>query len=451
MRGRFDGRHVLVVGAGVAGRAAATVLGAHGASVRVTDARTASELGDLSALHDAGVEVRTGGHAPDDLDGIDQVFVSPGVPPHAPPVVWARERGLPVFGELELGARLAEVPYLAVTGTNGKTTATGMLAACLRASGRDAVACGNIGHPFPTAASERHDVLVVECSSFQLAQQDSFRPRVSVLLNLAPDHLDWHGSFDAYVAAKARVFAGQAGDDVHVGNRDDDTAAAVSAAAPCTTVWFRRGEPAAGETGYVGDELVVRADDGAVVPLGTIDGTRAGFREDAAAAAAAALAYGVDAAAVAAGLAAFEPARHRGEVVAVIDGVRFVDNSKATNVHAALAAIDRVEDAVLIAGGRAKGADLAPLASRAGRLRAVVAIGEATDAIERTFAGATPVHRAASIEDAVLTGYRLAAPEGLVLLAPACASWDMFRDYEERGDRFVAAADALRAGASARG
>jgi UDP-N-acetylmuramoylalanine--D-glutamate ligase len=447
---RFDGRHVLVVGAGVAGSAAAMIYAARGAAVRVTDVREAAALGDAAALAAAGVELRTGGHAQPDLDGIDLVFASPGVPPDAPPLVWAASRGVDVHGELELGAALAQAPYLAVTGTNGKTTTTEMLAACLRADGLDAVACGNIGRSFPAAATEAHDVLVVECSSFQLERQRSFHPRVSVLLNVAPDHLDRHETFEAYGAAKAQVFAAQRGDDVHIGNRDDAVAAAISSTARCVTAWFRAGEPGPGEVGYAGDVLVVRRED-ADLELGRVDGSRAGFREDAAAAAAAALAFGASPQGVAMGLAGYEPRRHRGEVVAVIEGVRFVDNSKATNVHAALAALDGVDDAVLIAGGRAKGADLSPLASRAARLRAVVALGEAADAVVDVFRDRVPVRRAATIEDAVRTGHELAGPGGTVLLAPACASWDMFVSYEERGDRFTAAARNLRTGAGSRG
>jgi UDP-N-acetylmuramoylalanine--D-glutamate ligase len=439
--GAFDGQRVLVVGAAVAGSASAEALAAEGATVRVTDARPRDALGDLRALEAAGVEVRAGGHRPDDLDDVDWVLTSPGVPPTADPIAWARGRSLPVWGELELGARLARAPYVAVTGTNGKTTTVGMVAACLRASGVDAVACGNVGHPFPTAAREGHDALVVECSSFQLAQQRSFHPLVSVLLNLAPDHLDWHGSYEDYAAAKAAVFARQRGDDVHVGNRDDPEAAGRSADAPCRVVWFRSGAPSAGEVGYVGEELVARLD--GEVRLGRVDAVRPGFRADAAAASAAALSFGAPADAVASGLAGYEPARHRGEVVAVVGGVRFVDDSKATNVHAALAALDGVRDAVLIAGGRAKGVDLSPLAAAAGRLRGVVAIGEDGDRVAGVFEGLVPVRRAASIEEAVDEAHRLARHGGLVVLAPACASWDMFSGYEERGDRFAAAARSL--------
>jgi UDP-N-acetylmuramoylalanine--D-glutamate ligase len=438
--GRFAGERALVVGAGVAGVAAAEALLAEGAEVRVTDVRPADRLADAARLQSLGAEMRAGGHDPSDLEGATLVVVSPGVPPSAEVVVWARDRDLPVWGEMELGARLTDAPYLAVTGTNGKTTTTGMLAACLRAGGLDAVACGNIGLSFPTAARGGHDALVVEVSSFQLALQESFHPKVSVLLNVAPDHLDWHGTFDAYVDAKARIHVNQGEGDTHVGNRDDPLASRISAAAPCRVVWFRGGPPGEGEIGYVGDELVAPETS---TSLGPVDGTRAGYRQDAAAAAAAALAFGVAPEAVRRGLTGFVPGRHRGEVVAEIEGVRFVDDSKATNVHAALAALDGVERAVLIAGGRAKGQDLSALATRADRLIAVVSLGENGPDVAAVFRGLVPVHPAGSIEEATRIAARAAAPGVTVLLAPACASWDQFRDYAERGDRFAAAARAL--------
>lgn len=442
MSGRFDGERVVVVGAGVAGSSAARVLVAEGASVRVTEARPASELSSVAALRDAGVEILTGGHDPSHLEGATLVVTGPGVPEGAPVLTWARGRGLPVWSEMELGARLADAPYLAVTGTNGKTTTTGMIEACLRADSIDAAACGNIGHPFPEAAREGHEVLVVECSSFQLRMQDSFHPRVSVLLNLAPDHLDEHGSFEAYADAKARIYSRQAPGDTHVGNRDDQAAAARSAEAPCDIVWFRAGTPDVGEIGFDGEALVSHL---ATEPerLGDVAGTAA-VRADAAAAAAASLAFGASARGVRDGLERFVPAPHRGQIAVVVDGVAFIDDSKATNVHAALAALDGVDDAVLIAGGMAKGVDLSPLATRAGRLRAVVAIGEAAPEVARVFDGVRPVRSAASIEDAVRTAFELARPDGCVVLAPACASWDQFRDYAERGDRFAAAARGLQ-------
>ena len=432
-----------MVGAGVAGSSAARALVEEGATVLVSESRPASELSTVAALRAAGVEMLTGGHDPSHLDGATLVVTGPGVPERAPVLEWARERGLAIWSEMELGARLAEVPYVAVTGTNGKTTTTSMIESCLRADGLDAVACGNIGHPFPEAAREGHEALVVECSSFQLRQQESFHPRVSVLLNLSPDHLDEHGSFEAYAEAKARIFARQTAGDTHVGNLDDENAAARSTKAPCEVVWFRSGPPDEGQVGYDGDGLLLSRLEAAPDPLGEVAGT-AGLRADAAAAAAASLAFGASVRAVSDGLAGFVPAPHRGQVVAVVDGVRFIDDSKATNVHAALAAIDSLDDVVLIAGGLAKGVDLSPLATRAGRLRAVVAMGEAAPELERVFTGIRPVHPAASIELAVRAAFDLARPGGTVVLAPACASWDQFRDYAERGDRFAAAALGLQ-------
>ncbi|HEX4941821.1 MAG TPA: UDP-N-acetylmuramoyl-L-alanine--D-glutamate ligase [Actinomycetota bacterium] len=449
MTGRFTGERVVVVGAGVAGTSAARVLSSEGASVLVTEARSATDVPALAELEAHGIEVRAGGHDPHHFDDATLVLVGPGVPPDAAVVRWARDRGLPVWGEMELGARLARRPYLAVTGTNGKTTVTSMIESCLRAGGLDALACGNIGLPFPEAAVQDRDVLVVEVSSFQLALQESFHPSISVLVNLAPDHLDWHGSLEAYVDAKRRVYARQSGTDVHIGNRDDPVSAAISAAAPCEIRWFRSGPPVDGEVGFEGDELIARLD--RIHRLGLVDAEAAGAHEDAAAAAAVALAYGVEPTVVAAALASFRPGPHRGEVVASVDGVRFIDNSKATNVHAAAAAIDAAGSVVLIAGGRAKGADLSPLREHAGGVRAVIAIGEAAADVVEVFDGIAPASTADSIEDAVRDAFAAARPGDAVLLAPACASWDQFRSYAERGDRFAAAARSLRAEAGARG
>jgi UDP-N-acetylmuramoylalanine--D-glutamate ligase len=449
LSGRFTGERAVVVGAGVAGTGSSRALAAEGAGVLVTESLPEADVPSATELRELGVAVRTGGHDRSHLDGATLVVVGPGVSPDADVIRWARERGLPVWGEMELGARIARAPYLAVTGTNGKTTVTAMIEACLRAGGHDALACGNIGLSFPEAAGQEHDVLVVEVSSFQLAVQTSFHPIISVLLNVAPDHLDWHGTLEAYVEAKGRIHALQTGSDVHIGNRDDPPAAEISSRARCEVRWFRQGPPEDGEVGYLGDELVARFD--GTHRLGPIDGVRAGYREDAAAAAAVALSYGVDPAAAAAALAGFRPGPHRGEVVAIVDGVRFVDNSKATNVHAAAAAIDGAGDAVLIAGGRAKGVDLSPLRTHAGRLRAVVAIGESATEIVEVFEGSVPAGVAGSIEEAVRDAFAAAVPGDTVLLAPACASWDQFTSYAERGDRFAAAARSLRAEAGAHG
>jgi UDP-N-acetylmuramoylalanine--D-glutamate ligase len=314
-----------------------------------------------------------------------------------------------------------------------------MIEACLRAGGIDAVACGNIGRSFPAAAREGREVLVVECSSFQLETQTTFHPRVSVLLNVAADHLDWHGTFDRYVAAKARVFRNQGEGDTHVGNRDDPVAASISASAPCETVWFTLAEPGEGEVG-VTDGAIAGRRGGEVEVIGPVAGDSAATWTDGAAAAAACRALGVPTEAVRTGLAAFVPARHRGETVVTARGIRFVDNSKATNPHATLAAALGIDGLVLIAGGDAKGVDLSPIGALADRLAGVVAIGASAAEVLALFEGRVPTRKAGSIEEAARTAFDLAPSGGTVLLAPACASWDMFRDYEERGDRFAAAA-----------
>ena len=426
-----------MLGLGVAGTAAARALAEEGADVRVSEARRDVDV--PPELRDLGIEILGGGHAPEHLEGASLVVASPGVPPDAPVMVWARQRALPVWGELELGARLVRVPYVAVTGTNGKTTTTGMIAACLRASGVDAIACGNIGHPFPTAARETYEVLVVESSSFQLQLQWSFHPLVSVLLNVAPDHLDWHGSFERYAAAKSRIFANQTPDETHVGNRDDQAAAAISREAPCRVRWFTLGEPGPDEVGYVAGELVA----GGSLRIASPSWVSVAMRADAAAATAACLAFGADASSIEAGLRVFVPARHRGETVTTAGGVAFVDNSKATNPHAVTAAVGDLTGIVLIAGGRAKGVDLSPLGALVPRLAGVVAIGEAADEVVATFEGRVVTRKAGSIEEATRTAFQIAPADGTVLLAPGCASWDMFRDYEERGERFAAAARQL--------
>lgn len=441
MSGVFAGRRFLVVGAGVAGEAVARVLVEEGARVRVSEAR--AEVPGADELSSLGVDVRLGGHAPEHLEDVDVVVPSPGVPERAPVLRWAAERGLPVWSELDVGAHLCRAPYVAITGTNGKSTTTALVASMLIAAGLDAVACGNIGHPFAAAAREGHDALAVEASSFQLRFHHALRPRVSVLLNLAPDHLDWHGSMEAYAAAKARIFELQGPDDLHVGNAEDPRSAAVSRRAPCRVVWFRAGPPGPGEVG-VRDGVVLLGRERGAVELGRPATVSGAFVSNCAAAAAAALGFGLEPTAIAAGIERMRPLPHRGEEVARVGGVRFVDDSKATNVHAALHAIRGRRGVVLIAGGMAKGVDLSPLAGAASSLVGVVAIGEAAPELARVFDGLVPVRTAGSMEEAVRIAHGMAPAQGTVLLAPACASWDMFRDYAERGDRFAAAARALQ-------
>jgi UDP-N-acetylmuramoylalanine--D-glutamate ligase len=466
----FEGLHAVVVGFGVSGRAAAKALAEEGAVVRVSEARGPDELAqDESARRTsndadgtggpeieipAAVEVSTGGHRPEHLDGADVVVASPGVPEHAPILQWAGDRGVPVWSELEVGARLCRVPVVAVTGTNGKTTTVEMIAAMMRAAGLAAEACGNVGYPFSLAARERYDALAVEASSFQLRFQESLHPRVSVLLNVAPDHLDWHGSFDAYTEAKARIFARQSPPDVHVGNRDDPHAARVSRRARCVRRWFRLGEPEDGEVGATAAGILARMPAASIngaqksateepVDLGLPPSNAPAFVIDAAAAGAAGLSFGLPIEAIRRTVASFEPLPHRGGLVGEVDSVRFLDNSKATNPHAALAALEGFDHIVLIAGGLAKGVDLSPLAQAAARLAGVIAIGTAAPDIAAVFKNLVPVDIAGSMEDAVRLAWERSPKNGTVILAPACASQDMFRDYRERGEQFAAAVSSL--------
>ncbi|MGH2740690.1 MAG: UDP-N-acetylmuramoyl-L-alanine--D-glutamate ligase [Actinomycetota bacterium] len=436
------GRRVVVVGLGASGRAAVRVLADLGAVVRVSEAKPEEEIGEaIAEAEAAGADVRAGGHRPDHLEGASLLVASPGVREQAPILSWAREQRLPIWSELEIGARLLRCPVVAITGTNGKTTTTEWVAATMRADGLGAIACGNVGYPVSLAAREDHDALAVEVSSFQLRFHESFHPQVSVLLNLAPDHLDWHRDVAAYGAAKRQIYVRQAADDVHVGNRDDPHAAALSRGAPCRRMWFTLGEPGPGEVGYVGQELIARL--GSDVSLGRPPFSGASLRADVAAGAAAALAFGIRPESVGKALEGFTPPPHRGEVVAEIRGVRFIDDSKATNPHAALAAIEGMDEVVLIAGGRAKSLDLSPLIAATPRLTALVTIGEAAEDLAGMFEGRVPVYRASSIEEAVSRAFDAADNRGVVLLAPACSSHDMFRDYAERGDRFSAAARRL--------
>ncbi len=471
MTGEFAGLKAVVVGFGVSGRAATSVLAEAGASVLVTETRSMDELMAV-ALDDAkgdgpltvppGVTFAGGGHRPEHVEGADVVVVSPGVPEHAPVVQWALESGIPVWSELEIGARLCRVPIAAVTGTNGKTTTVEMIASMMRAAGLAARACGNVGYPFSLAARESHDALAVEASSFQLRFQESLHPRVSLLLNLAPDHLDWHGSLDAYAEAKARIFALQSEPDIHIGNRDDINASRLSRKAPCVIRWFRSGPPEQGEVGVVDGRVVARDASPAAGTkngrtaargrdLGTPRSHSPAFATDAAAAAAAALAFGIPPEAIREAIASFAPLPHRGAVVAEVDSVRFIDDSKATNPHAALAALEGLDRVVLIAGGLTKGVDLMPLTQAATHLVSVVAIGEAAQEIAEIFRGAVPVEIASSLEEAVKIAFERAPRDGLVVLAPACASQDMFRDYRERGQRFAAAAASVARGAVSAG
>lgn len=439
----FAGMRVLVVGLGVSGAAAARVLHSLDAKVRVTESGSTPDIERVAGeLRNEGIEVETGGHELDSIDA-DVAVVSPGIPPHAQIMTVLGAAGVPVVGEVEIAYRLARCDFLAVTGTNGKTTTTSLLAAMLAEAGVPSAAAGNIGTPAIEAVGRvpAGGAIALEVSSFQLASIEEFRARVAVLLNVAEDHTDWHGSFEAYAADKARIIENQTTDDTFVPNWDDDTARALAAEAPGRVVPFSATSAPDAGIGVAGDTIVWCGEP--LMPVSDVPlPGRAGL-DDVLAAAAAALDYGVDRRAVIRAVKSFRSLRHRLEIVAEVDGITFVDDSKATNPHAAVTAARGLSDVVLIAGGRAKGVDLSVMAAMVPPVRAVVVIGEAADQLDATFARAVPVEHARDMADAVRRAYAHAIPGGSVLLSPGCASLDMYKSYAERGDAFVRAVKAL--------
>ncbi|MGQ9512212.1 UDP-N-acetylmuramoyl-L-alanine--D-glutamate ligase [Thermodesulfitimonas sp.] len=433
-------KKVLVIGAGKSGLAAARFLREKGAVVTLADIKPAAE--QEAAAAGAGVTTFFGGYPP--AAGHDLLVVSPGVPLTVAPVVEARQAGIEVIGELELAYRFARAPIVAITGTNGKTTTTALTGEIFRRAGRRTLVAGNIGLPLVAAVTDYGpgDIIVAEVSSFQLETIQSFRPRVAVIINITPDHLDRHGSIEAYAAAKARIFSNQKQDDVTVLNFDDPLVAALAGQSPAGVLFFsRRHNLKAGA--FVREEKIVLSRDGAVVPVCGVDEIAlpgAHNLENALAAAAAAWSLGVPASVIAATLREFKGVAHRLEFVAEINGVRYVNDSKGTNPDAAIKALEAYrEPIVLIAGGRNKGSDFGAFAKKIKeKVRVLVVVGESAEAIAAAAraAGVTGIRHARDFREAVYLARDAARPGDVVLLSPACASWDMFRNYEERGELF---------------
>jgi UDP-N-acetylmuramoylalanine--D-glutamate ligase len=428
----------LVLGLGRSGQAVARHLLVRGTSVAVVDdapgddARAAASALGLALVERPGTDALA-----DMVVRADLVVPSPGVPASHPVYRLARAAGVAVSGEVELAAGWSSCPLVAVTGTNGKTTVTSLVAEMLSASGVAALAAGNIGLPLCDAVgNEELKVVVAEVSSFQLAFTESFRPAVAVWLNLAADHLDWHGDLDAYVAAKARIWARQGPADVAVVNADDPVVMARAATAPSRVVTFGLESPSV-DFGVVDGWL--RGPDGPLIEVARLPRSLPHDVANALAASAAALAAGATEDGVRAALARFGPLPHRLTLVAYSGGVRWYDDSKATNPHAAAAAVAGFDSVVLIAGGRNKGLDLSTLAQVAGRIRAVVAIGEAAPEVAAAFADLRPVSAAGSMDDAVAAAALAARTGDVVLLSPGCASFDWYSSYAERGDDFARA------------
>jgi UDP-N-acetylmuramoylalanine--D-glutamate ligase len=433
-------RRVLVVGGGRSGVAAAALLAARGA--RVTLADTAPSIEGADRLRGLGVVLELGPHQPELFAQAQLIVVSPGVPPDQPALRAAEAAGVPVIGELELASRWLAGRMIAITGTKGKSTTTTLAARMLREAGIDAPAGGNIGVPLSAqvVASQSRSIHVVEVSSFQLERTDTFHPWIAVLLNFSADHLDRHASIEEYGAAKARVFANQTTEDWAVVNADDPAALALAKDARARRFDFGLAS-APGDGVTVERDSIVRRNGGTAAPLIPLASVKLPGRHllsDVLAAAAVGCVAGVSSAAMRRAVEGFGGLEHALERVAEIRGVRFVNDSKATNIASARLAIESFDRGVVpIMGGRFKGGRFEDLREAvAARADAIVAIGEAEPMIRAALGDVVPVRRAPSMAEAVRLAFTLAPPGGVVLLAPACSSFDMFRDYAERGRAF---------------
>ncbi|HYL28160.1 MAG TPA: UDP-N-acetylmuramoyl-L-alanine--D-glutamate ligase [Candidatus Nitrosotalea sp.] len=462
---QFDaGETVLIIGLGRSGLASIEVLGGHRVTLFATDEKPADELSDAIAYAEAfGARFV----APKDLDSVvgalSCAVLSPGVPPTSPVVRRLHEANVPVFGEIELAYRLCDAPIVAVTGTKGKSTTTALIGHLLRACGLAVRVGGNIGNPLirEVRGALPGDWVVAEVSSFQLETIRAFKPRVAVLLNIEPDHLDRYHSMDEYAEAKYRICANQSMMDWFVGNFDDPRIRTLhwrhgDTRVQARQLWFTLEAPEQA-TMYLRDGVVTYAPvagDPRPIPILRRDEIPLPGEHNVRntmAALLAALAIGCPPSGLREAIKSFQPMPHRLNAIAEIDGVRYVDDSKSTNPAAAIAALQTYVGApiVLIAGGRSKGTSFEAMgAAIHQRAAALVTIGEAGDEIRRA-AGEMPGSHARSMDEAVQRARELAEPGGIVLLSPGCASFDMFESAEDRGEQFAAAVAALREPAGA--
>jgi UDP-N-acetylmuramoylalanine--D-glutamate ligase len=446
----FEGKRVLVIGLARSGQAVARFLAGLGARVTGTDIKEATDLGEdiLRQLQALSIALVTGSYPEVQPGQYDLVVVSPGVPMTIPPVEAAARLGVPVWSELELAARFVRAPIIAVTGTNGKTTTTALTGYIFQQAGRLAPVAGNIGVPLiqeVERSSQRIpgvDCWILEVSSFQLEGACEFHPHIAVFLNLTPDHLDRHGSLEEYGRLKRQVFVNQGADDFAVLNMDDPWVSSHIQDLSARSYWFSALRVPPGGIGIEGGSIVYE-NEGVRRALCPVHDVRIPGRhnlENALAAAAAALLSGIDPDVIADALSTFPGVPHRLELAGVVGGVRYINDSKGTNPESVLKALDSFQDPIiLIAGGKPKGSDFTGLAERIRtRVKALILLGQAAPQIEQAVrsVGYTAVWNEADLAGCVRTATRLAVPGDLVMLSPACASWDMFRDYEERGDLF---------------
>ncbi|MBI2168961.1 MAG: UDP-N-acetylmuramoyl-L-alanine--D-glutamate ligase [Actinobacteria bacterium] len=448
--------NLLVIGLGVTGSALCRFGSSQGWDVTVVEDSPGREgyerlRSEAEALGARVVEAPDAAALEALVAAAELIVPSPGVPVSHPVYDAAQRGGTRLVSEIELASQATTVPVVAVTGTNGKTTVTTLVSEMLTASGRGACVAGNIGRPLiEVVQGDQPDVIVAEVSSFQLRFTESFHPAVAVILNVADDHLDWHPTFEHYRDAKARIFANQDGDDVLVLNADDPVCAAMGDApmgegegerTRARIEWFSTtGLP--GCFGIENGVLLTSAGE-VIADVSELHEARPHDIGNALAASAAALAAGATLHGVVAALRAHEGLPHRLTLVGEAGGVRWYDDSKATNPHATLAALSGFDSVVLMAGGRNKGLDLSVLASAADRIRHVVAFGESAPELEAVFAGRCPAERVASMGEAVAAAARVAVPGDSVVLSPACASFDAYSDYAARGRDFTAEVQGL--------
>lgn len=441
----LKGKKVLVVGLGKSGLAAALFLRRKGAQVTVSDARSAEALArDLPALLDEGIMVETGGHGLLTFRRQDLIVVSPGVPIDTPELVQVKKFGLPIIGELELASHFLKGKVLAITGSNGKTTTTTLAGEILAAGGVPVQVGGNIGVPvISMVENSREDGWsVLEVSSFQLETTGQFHPQIAVILNITPDHLDRHGNFTNYAAAKERIFANQTAEDMLVLNADDDAASRCAARAKSRVFWFSRTRIVRqGAFVHEGAILFRETEQSApevILKIGSIPLKGEHNVENVLAAVCAARLAGVAPEAIRRAVEAFRAVEHRLEFVASINGVDYYNDSKATNVDAAMKAIAAFPSGIhLILGGKDKGSDyrvMRPLLEA--RVKAVYTIGAAAEKIITHIEGAARIVNAGTLDAAVAAASEAAQPGEVVLLAPACSSFDQFENYEQRGRVF---------------
>jgi UDP-N-acetylmuramoylalanine--D-glutamate ligase len=435
-------KRVLVVGLGRTGVATALFCAAHGAAVTATESRSEAEIGEtVAALRHAGVTLELGGHHEQTFLQQDLILPSPGVSMDAPLLRAARGQGITIWSEIELAYRFFHGRLIGITGSNGKTTTTSLIEHILKTAGFPTILAGNIGTPLISCVARmtENTITVVELSSFQLEPIAMFRPNISVFLNLTPDHLDRHHTMESYGAAKARIFENQTPEDAAVLNADDPATVPYAPTVP-RVYWFSRKQRAAQGAFLRGEEIVFRQDgkEEAVLKRGEIPLVGAHNLENVLAAVAATRLAGADVAAIAKGVRSFAGVEHRLEFVAEISGVRYYNDSKATNVDATLKALDAFPGRVLIIlGGKDKDSDYTLLQEPL-RHKAILAllIGSAAGKIEKQIAGSVAIERADTLDRAVETASHAARPGDVVLLAPACASFDQFQNYEHRGRVF---------------